>query len=375
LEARQAELERALAQLAVERHRAEELANVNQAVLDATADGIALVDPEGNKLMWNAALARIADSIPGISAETGMPEQVGALASLAADPASLRTFADSLLADPEREGSYDLELPAAKRCLRLFAGPVRDDSGSLIGRILVTRDITREWEVERLKSELVATVAHELRTPLAGVMGFAELLLTREADDETRRRYVETIAGEAQRLTALVNDFLDLHRIEEGSFALTVEPVELGELVRRQVDVFSAQSAAHVLTLDLPDRPLPVVGEPDRLAQVLANLLSNAIKYSPDGGPVEVGVRAENGFIGVSIRDHGLGIPADQRDRIFTKFFRVDSSDTRRIGGTGLGLALCREIVEAHNGEIGFESSERGGSTFWFRLPAVGQAG
>jgi signal transduction histidine kinase len=168
-----------------------------------------------------------------------------------------------------------------------------------------------------------------------------------------------------------VNDFLDLHKIEAGRFVLRSEPLDLREVVRQQVEMFSGQSAAHELELEVPDGPLLLLGERDRLAQVIANLLSNAIKYSPGGGRVHVRAAERTGSIEVAVRDTGIGIPRDQQDRIFTKFFRVDSSDSRRIGGTGLGLALCREIVEAHDGEIGFESSEDEGSTFWIRVPSL----
>jgi signal transduction histidine kinase len=177
------------------------------------------------------------------------------------------------------------------------------------------------------------------------------------------------IGGEAGRLTSLVNDFLDLHRIEHGAFDLASDPVDVAELLRDQVDLFSAQSTLHALSLDLPEVPLIVLGERDRLAQVCANLLSNAIKYSPGGGAIEIRGHQVGALLEVSVRDHGLGIPQQQREKIFTKFFRVDSSDTRRIGGTGLGLALCRDIVEAHGGQIDFESVEGEGSTFSLRLP------
>ena len=152
----------------------------------------------------------------------------------------------------------------------MYTAPVRDGVGGVTGRIFVARDKTAEHEAERLKSELVATVSHELRTPLASIVGFAELLVDRDVDKETRERYVTTIHGEAMRLTTLINDFLDLQRIEEGDFTLALEPFELTELLREQVDLFSGQSGAHEVELSESNGELNLLGERDRVAQVIA---------------------------------------------------------------------------------------------------------
>ena len=229
-------------------------------------------------------------------------------------------------------------------------------------------------ESERLKSELVSNVSHELRTPLASVLGFSDLLLKRDLPEEDQKRYLEVIRTEAGRLAALLNDLLDLQRIERGALELSVEEFDLNELLRVQTTLYSAQSALHELSFRPSADALLIDGDRDRLAQVLGNLLSNAIKYSPDGGNVEVRSAQIDGDAWVWVRDHGLGIPAEHQERMFTKFFRGDAGRTRGIAGTGLGLVLAQQIVEAHEGVIGFESEEGQGSTFWIRIPAANGA-
>jgi signal transduction histidine kinase len=225
-------------------------------------------------------------------------------------------------------------------------------------------------ESEQTKSELVSNVSHELRTPLASILGFSAVMLDRDLSVPEMRRYLEVIRTEARRLAELLNDLLDLQRIEQGTLELRIDDVDLNDLLSAQVTLYSAQSEAHTLHLDSADQPLVVLGDRDRLAQVIGNLLSNAIKYSPDGGQVSVSASRVGDEAWIWVRDEGLGIPDEHQDRIFTKFFRGDVGRERGISGTGLGLVLARQIVEAHGGEIGFESAEGKGSTFWLQLPA-----
>ena len=226
-------------------------------------------------------------------------------------------------------------------------------------------------ESEQVKSELVSSVSHELRTPLASVLGFSALMLERDLPPSEMARYLEVIRAEARRLAALLNDLLDLQRVEQQTLELRLQDFDLNELLSTQVTLYSAQSGAHQLRFDRIDGSMLVRGDPDRLAQVVGNLLSNAIKYSPAGGEVQVRAAQLGDEAWVWVQDHGLGIPANHQDRIFTKFFRGDVGRERGISGTGLGLMLARQIVEAHGGEVGFESEEDVGSTFWFWLPAA----
>jgi len=225
-------------------------------------------------------------------------------------------------------------------------------------------------ESEKAKSELVSVVAHELRTPLASVLGFTSVLRQREVTDEQRREYLGIIEAQARRLAALVNDFLDVQRLEEGELSIAKELVDVGSVVREQAEVFAGQSPKHLLDVSLPATPLAVRGDSNRLAQVVANLLSNAIKYSPQGGVVRVTGEREDSIVRVSIQDEGVGIPAELQREIFGKFVRGQAT-AEGIEGSGLGLAISRSLVEAHGGSINFESTKGRGSTFWFEIPTA----
>jgi signal transduction histidine kinase len=222
---------------------------------------------------------------------------------------------------------------------------------------------------ERQKSELISIVSHEVRTPLSSLLGFTDLLLRTDVDEAQRRRYLEIIHAESRRLASLTGDFLDVRLLEEGRLELHLEEVDLSQIAREQAATFLAQSERHELVLELPDEPILVEGDRDRLSQVVGNLVANAVKYSPDGGRVAVHAERSDGKAVLEVRDQGRGIPLSDQPLIFTKFYRGRAAASG-IPGTGLGLAIARELVHAHGGEIGFESELGRGTTFRVELPA-----
>jgi signal transduction histidine kinase len=276
---------------------------------------------------------------------------------------------EAVLADSD-EPTAD-ELAVSGFVLERYTAPIDDARGARIGRLVVLRDVTREREVDQLKSTLMQTVSHELRTPLASVVGYTELLRTRPLDADSRSEILGTVHREAKRLSSLIDDFLDLQTIEERRLELVRAPFDMGALLEESVAVFAGQSEAHRLELTPCESPVTALGDRARVAQVIANLLSNAIKYSPDGGVVRVDAVCGEGVVRVTVADEGLGIPPASQSRIFEKFFRVAREEAVRVGGTGLGLALAHDIVVAHGGTMGFESVEGEGSTFWFTLPTA----
>ncbi len=237
--------------------------------------------------------------------------------------------------------------------------------------VLYYRDVTREIELDRMKSEFLSTAAHELRTPMASIMGFSELLMLRKYDEDKTRELLGTINRQAQRLTNLLTDLLDLARIEaRRAEGFHFETLPLQQAIDEAVHAFLVPDDTHRLVLDLPASLPPLRMDRAKIQQAMLNLLSNACKFSPDGGDVEVTVRAEHpeglAFIGISVRDHGIGMDATECSRAFERFYRSDRSG--HIPGTGLGLALVHEIMRIHGGTVTLESEVDSGTcvTLWF---------
>ena len=225
-------------------------------------------------------------------------------------------------------------------------------------------------ELSRAKEEMVSLVSHEMRTPLASIIGFTELLSTRDVTSDQRKEYLSVMLQEGHRLSALINDFLDLRRIEGGHMTMSFAPADIRALIKRVVDVLGSSGATVIKTSFAADLPL-VRADSDSIFRVLTNLLSNARKYSPNGGTIKVTAASVDGMVEISVQDEGLGLPADAMSHLFQKFYRIDTADRRAIKGTGLGLAISKNIVEAHGGTIGARSAGPGlGSVFFFTLPA-----
>jgi signal transduction histidine kinase len=242
------------------------------------------------------------------------------------------------------------------------------------GTVYAFRDLTQEHAIEQLRSDFVSTVSHELRTPLAAIYG-AALTLQRDdvrLEESQRAGLLGVISGEADRLARIVNDILWASRLDSGQMGMAIESCDAEALAMQVVGALRTHVPESVqLAVDAEPGLPPVAADPDKLRQVLTNLVDNAIKYSPDGGHVYVLVTRVGNRIRFRVQDEGLGIPAAEQSRIFEKFFRLDPHMTRGVGGTGLGLYICRELVQRMHGRIGVNSDGRSGSTFWLELPVA----
>jgi len=331
--------------------------------LEAVADGVVLVDRAGVIRLWNTA----AGTITGVPEEDVLGKKIEDVVQGWHEIAPLIPVA-SKPGEPVRAETVPVE----------FGGRELWISGSGVGleegTVYAFRDLTEERALEEMKAEFVATVSHELRTPLAAIYGSAQTIRRTdiELDPEIQDQLLGVIASESDRLGTIVNDLLVAGRLDAGQLPVTIESCDPVELAGAVVEAARTHLPEEVeLELRAPNQMPNVVADPGQLRQVLVNLVDNAIKYSPEGGLVALSVANGDSAIRFSVEDRGLGIPATEHRRIFEKFYRLDPDMTRGIGGTGLGLYICRELVRRMDGKIWVESKLGDGSTFVVELPSA----
>jgi len=248
--------------------------------------------------------------------------------------------------------------PGSERTIAVTSSPLTNQDRTPLGAVAVLRDVTDLRHLEQMRQEFVANVSHELRTPLTSIKGFVETLLAGNLDDRAlTERFLKIISGETDRMIALINDLLDLSRIESGKQPLKLGPVDIKEIFDDTIMILQSNADAKNMTVqNLIYDPVIVEGDEKLLKQVAINLVDNAIKYTPEGGTVTVEAIKSPDEVEIIVSDNGVGIPAQHLDRVFERFYRVDKGRARNMGGTGLGLAIVKHIVDKHKGSICAES-------------------
>ncbi|HBB18235.1 MAG TPA: hybrid sensor histidine kinase/response regulator [Syntrophus sp. (in: bacteria)] len=363
------ERERSLRDVATEKSR------VNT-IINCMGDGILVCDRDRCIVLANPAASRMLKIL-----ESAL---LGNYASHSNLPPELsKTIEDSLKAEGIVYTSVSQELiigESQETFLRAHTAPVRNDLGEVMGSVTVLQDISYLKELDKMKSEFIAMVAHELRSPIATVEQQLTVVLGGMAGDLNEKQdQLMTRARERTRgVLTLINDLLDLSKIEAGKMVQYKEPLNLADVIIRVVEMMKTDAQAKNIRIDfLPPASISTI-QADRSSMegIFTNLISNAIKYTLAGGSVTIRLEDQDGFVEISVADTGIGIKSDDLPRIFDKFFRVKTSETRQIVGTGLGLSIVKSIVDAHMGTISVESTEGKGTTFSILLPkAAGLAG
>ena len=336
----------------------------SEAILGNIADGIVAVDRDGRIVLWNS----MAEQITGVPADEALGRRVA------------EALQRELASDGQPPGEREVAITRGGKevWLSLTEAVMRDATGGVAGRIFAFRDVSGERAVEEMKSEFVATVSHELRTPLTSIYGFAETLLRADVSfsEDERATFLGYIASESERLIRIVDDLLNVARLDAGMLGLTATATDVSNVVSEIVARADASTnGGQRFVLDLPSGALYAEADRDKLAEVVRHLVDNAVKFSPEGGTITISGRRKSDTVQVRVTDEGVGIPHADQHRIFTKFYRGDTAGPEgaaaRGAGTGLGLFLVRGLLAAMNGRIWVESQEGKGSSFVFELPVA----
>ncbi|HET6577827.1 MAG TPA: ATP-binding protein [Gemmatimonadales bacterium] len=325
------------------------------ALVESMVEGVIAADGRGRIVMANAAARRLL----GYGASVPLP----GLAELFRVKAA-REAVDAVL---RGEPVQDRQLEIDDRVFLVNARPLPNG-----GAVLVLHDLTEMRRLEAVRRDFVANVSHELKTPLTSISGYAETLLDDGTDAETTRRFLGTIVSNARRMHRLVDDLLDLSRIESGRWQPALGELDVAAVAREAWAPLAGRAGAHHVGLELDIGPggERIAADPDALRQVLTNLMDNSLRYAPAGGRITCGARRTDGGVALSIHDDGPGITREHLPRIFERFYRADASRSRAEGGTGLGLAIVKHLVEAHGGWVSAESERGRGTTITCVFPA-----
>ena len=338
-----------------------------EAILTSMAEGIVVTDRENRIILCNPAAQKIFDLVPHRILNKRIEE--------ACKFGDFCVLVDYIKQMQEANGLvtiHEEETDVKGKKLKINIAPLLDEAGEFAGVVMSIRDATVEGEVDRIKTEFISTVSHELKTPLTSMKGSLQYIMTKgKLLTDTERELLLVCLRNTDRLIRLINDILDISKIEAGKVEFSLRPLSISELVIYAIEEINAfamirdVSIENCLGSDLPQ----VYGDHDRLIQVLTNLLSNAVKFSPEGKVVLVSAQREGNYVAVSVADHGKTIQWSDRDKLFKKFQQLHAIGTVGNGGTGLGLAICKEIIERHHGRIYYQESVAGGNVFTFTIP------
>jgi NtrC-family two-component system sensor histidine kinase KinB len=364
IEQGQAELQQSHDHLAAEKTRIER-------IVDSSPDGLVMLTPQGEVAVINPAAAEVL----GL-AETDIPVEPIPVHALPGEAGRHLRECLERSAGTEEVQEYEISDPE-RTVLQIRQVNLISAGGRSYGHLLHIHDITRERVVDEMKSDFISLVSHELRTPLTSILGFSSYMLSGRLGQvtEVQRTALESIHRQAKRLSAIISDFLDVSRIESGRIEMKKEHVALPQIAGRVVEDLRPQAAEkqiHVGTI-VEESPYPMValGDEQRIAQVFTNLVGNALKFTDPDGRINIELSRQNGEVVCRVRDSGCGIPPDELDRVFDRFYQVEKVVTRKSGGTGLGLAIVKNIVEAHGGRIWIESEMGKGTQVSFTLPGA----
>lgn len=364
-----AHLQQTIASLTDERNR-------SAAIVRSMVEGVAVVDAESRLRFVNDAFCRELGLSPAAARQINeSPQREGRpMVEMVRHSELLAVVQQALRGEAVARAEVAVGAPGAQRHFAVAAGPVRAASGSnsVTGAVLVLHDISELRRLERVRRDFVANVSHEFKTPLTAIQGFAETLLGGALDDAANRtRFLEIIREHASRLARLTDDLLRLSSIEAGQLAFEMLPVSIPDLIESCVETARLRASQKKLALQVecPDDLPSVRGDARRLAEILQNLLDNAVQYTPEGGQITVRASTDSRGVHIAVADTGIGIPSDQLQHIFERFYRVDAARSRETGGTGLGLSIARHLAEAHGGRIEVHSEVGRGSTFTLILP------